>query len=209
MFVFVMLSSGSVVAYSSCSTPAGTVAATVGGLALLGAYNPGQEFEQIYYLGVFDPMEQVPATVYRVRVHGQASFISNTQFASGWVPADLVDALGSKIEINEKNGNVSITRTGDNPMSLALGRHLVEFGPEGFREAPKDQRLVIAMGSSAAEFFGQIDEVLGKIGGALSGKQSDELIRVLREAKGRIEAERELIDGLEHDVQADIPEAKG
>ena len=38
-------------------------------------------------------MEQVPPSVYRVRVKGQASFLSATKFASGWVPADLVDSL--------------------------------------------------------------------------------------------------------------------
>jgi hypothetical protein len=38
----------------------------------LGAMTPGHEIEQIYYLGSFDPQEQVPPALYRVRVRGQA-----------------------------------------------------------------------------------------------------------------------------------------
>ena len=52
-----------------------------------GGRAPTNEVQQIYYLGVFDPREQVPPTIYRVRVLGQAAAISRTRFASGWVPA--------------------------------------------------------------------------------------------------------------------------
>ena len=95
---------------AGCATLEQNVAAGVLGTTVLGARTPAQEIEQIYYLGVFDPQEQVPPTVYRVRVHGQASIISNMKFASGWVHANLIDSLGSHIEFDREGGRVSITR---------------------------------------------------------------------------------------------------
>src|SRR5437879_5604100 len=74
---------------SGCASPAGTYALGAVGATVLGAQSPNNEIEVIYYLGVFDPQDQLPPTVYRVRVHGQASFISLTKFASGWVRAEL------------------------------------------------------------------------------------------------------------------------
>jgi hypothetical protein len=38
-------------------------------------------------------------------MHGQASFISFAKFASGWVPAGLVDSLGSNISFNKATGS--------------------------------------------------------------------------------------------------------
>lgn len=74
---------------ASCSTPQkiGAAAVAVGGMT------PGQEIEQVYYLGVVDPQEQLPTSLYRVHVRGQASLVSKTKFASGWVPANAVDSL--------------------------------------------------------------------------------------------------------------------
>src|SRR5690349_10039840 len=66
----------------------------------VGAIIPGHDIEQVYYLGSLDPQEQVPPALYRVRVRGQASIISWMSFGSGWVPADLIDSLGSSVEIN-------------------------------------------------------------------------------------------------------------
>lgn len=40
-----------------------------------GAAMPAHEIEQIYYLGSFDPQEQVPPALYRVRVRGQAPLV--------------------------------------------------------------------------------------------------------------------------------------
>ena len=36
------------------------------------------------------------------------------------------------------------------------------FGPDGFREAPANHRLVIVMGSQADVFFSQMDKALGE-----------------------------------------------
>jgi hypothetical protein len=47
--------------------------------------------------------------------------------------------------------------------SIKTGRRLIQFGPEGFREAPANHRLVIVMGSSPDKFFEAIDETLGNV----------------------------------------------
>jgi hypothetical protein len=108
------------------------------GATVVGARSPTHEIEQVYYLGIVDPHEQVPTAIYRVTVRGQASFISNTKFASGWAPAELVDSLNSHIGFQEDSAGVSTTQpAGGGQMSrLQTGRRLVLFGPEGFREAP-------------------------------------------------------------------------
>lgn len=209
---------------SGCSSTKDTIAAGIGGVAFL-AHSPTDEIEQIYYLGVFDPQEQVPPTVYRVRVRGQASPISFTRFASGWVKADLIDSLGTSIGFEKGSESVKITKTGDDlSASLQTGRRLMLFGPEGFREAPKDHRLVIVMGSNPEGFFRAIDESLGVIsqakmeqqGSALNRisqakveQQDSALNRLLLEELARLKKERESLDDLVKDVEADMPERKG
>ncbi len=83
-----------VLALSGCGSisPLDNLIYGTGATTLLGAHSPNNEIQQTYYLGVFDPQEQVPPTVLRVRVHGQASFISNTRYASGWVKASTVSS---------------------------------------------------------------------------------------------------------------------
>ncbi len=125
---------------------------------IIAGVTPSDDILQTYYLGVFDPTEQIPQTVYRVRVRGQANLLSRTHFASGWVPASLIDTL---------NGP-DIKKIGDgeagNPFSSNYrNRRLVMFGPEGFREAPKDHRLVIVMGSTPQDFFSAVDSALGSV----------------------------------------------
>lgn len=131
---------------------------------IIGARSPSHEIEQIYYLGVFDPREQVPEAIYRVTVKGQASFISFTKFASGWVPAGVIDSLGGKVSMSMQ-GDSGVNIAGADPQfvsQLQTGRRLVLFGPEGFREAPRDHRLVIVMGTSPESFFNAIDTALGE-----------------------------------------------
>lgn len=194
---------------SGCGSTAGTIAAGIGGVAFL-AHSPNNEIEQIYYLGVFDPQEQVPATVYRVRVRGQASAISFTRFASGWVKADLIDSLGTSIEFEENSESVKITKSGDDlSASLKTGRRLMLFGPEGFREAPEDHRLVIVMGSSPEKFFQAIDESLGVIAQAKMERQDSALGGLLLKELARLKKERESLDDLVNDVRADMPEREG
>lgn len=172
------------------------------GATVLGAHSPNNEIEQIYYLGVFDPQEQVPPTVYRIRVHGQASFISNTRFASGWVPAPLVDSLSSDIRFSDK-GKVSIDPAGSSDLaSLSTGRRLMLFGPEGFREAPTDHRLVILMGSSPEDFFRAIDEVTGAVSGAAVQQQNDAVRQLIIQMLAQTRTDRERLDSLEKKIES-------
>ncbi len=131
-----------------------------------GARTPGHEIEQVYYLGAFDPQEQLPPTIYRVIVRGQASILSGTKFASGWVPAQFVDSLNTHIgfDVNDSNNPNAKFTAGDksNFAKGFRGRKLILFGPEGFREAPKDQRLVLVMGASPQKFFKAIDSAIGE-----------------------------------------------
>jgi len=184
----------------------GVVAGTVGL-----ARTPSHEIEQIYYLGVFDPREQVPPAVYRVRVHGQASSMSRMRFASGWVPASLIDSLGTGIGFDKESGRISITRTdkGDELSALTTGRRMMLFGPEGFREAPKDHRLVIVMGSSPEDYFKNIDQALGVVSKTMveqkSAALSDELIRALTEVK----SQSDRLADLELDIEKEMHNPEG
>ncbi|MEW6669040.1 MAG: hypothetical protein AB1512_27845 [Thermodesulfobacteriota bacterium] len=180
----------------------GVSAATVAG-----ARSPSHEIQQIYYLGVFDPQDQVPPTVYRVRVHGQASFISWVNFASGWVPADLVDSLGSNISFEKSTQQLKIDRAGSKELvSLQTGRRLVLFGPEGFREAPRNHRLVVVMGSSPEKFFQAIDQSLGEVSQAIEAKKDSALNQKLFAALMKVSRERERLDELIKDIELELAE---
>lgn len=164
---------------SGCLSIEGITAAIVG-TTLVGGRSPSHEVEQLYYLGVFDPDDQVPPTLYRLTVRGQASFISAMNFASGWVPASFVDSLGSRIEFKPKGGDLEFrTGQGVDPVSLKVGKRLMMFGPEGFREAPADHRLVIVMGSNPEAYFTAIEEVMGAVAAA-KREQSQTAVEVRR-----------------------------
>lgn len=185
---------------SGCSNTSDTWG-LAGGIAFF-AHSPNNEIEQIYYLGVFDPQEQVPPAMYRVRVHGQASAFNLTRFSSGWVQADLIDSLGTSIEFNKKSGRVEITKTDEDYSSLQTGRKMVMFGPEGFRTAPENHRLVIVMGSNPEAFFSAIDKSLGIIAGQQVQQQNFELHKLLFEALAQVKNERERLEELAKDVEA-------
>ena len=190
--LFLLLFSG------GCSGPEETAGA-VGGVTAFAAHAPTNEIEQIYYLGVFDPREQVPAAVYRVRVHGQASALSLMKFSSGWVKADLIDSLGSDVshgDLSVENGGrgVQITADPNWTSSLPTGRRLVLFGPEGFRTAPRGHRLVIVMGSSPESFFQALDESLGITAEATMQLRHDQLNQSLLKELLRLRGQRDRID---------------
>lgn len=151
---------------AGCGSSAKNVAAVSAGLAV-GTFVPGAEIEQIYYLGVIDPIEQIPQAIYRVRVRGQASMISNVSFASGWVPAWTIDSLNAKVTGSNAAKNPWLPANCDDTVTCSppTGRRLVQFGPEGFREAPRDYRLVIVMGADPSKFFGAVDRTLGIVSG--------------------------------------------
>ena len=130
-----------------CGSPQGTLAgaAVVTGM---GSGMVGQEIHQIYYLGVFDPREQTPSAIFRLTVRGQASAINTTRFACGWVPAVVADSLNT--DLSFQNGRIVVPSATEREAlgGIETGRRLVLFGPEGFREAPRDHRLVLVMASS-------------------------------------------------------------
>ena len=196
--VLLAVSYGALIA--GCSSPSANIA-LVGASTVVGGQSPNNEIEQVYYLGIFDPQEQLPPAVYRLTVHGQASFLSLTRFASGWVPASLVDTLNTQISFSEKEGNLQVAGKSDSPNSgLPTGRRLMLFGPEGFREAPREHRLAIVMGSSPEDFFGAVGDSLAAVtsvqveqaNGAASNAILKELLR-LQEEQGRLK-----------DMQADL-----
>lgn len=161
----------------------------------VGAVIPGHDIEQVYYLGSFDPQEQVPPALYRVRVRGQASIISWMRFGSGWVPAELIDSLGSSVEINKADGKIEFTKAGSDQLSkLKIGRRLMQFGPEGFREVPKEHRLVIVMGSNPEKFFAAMDEALGAESQAKVDQDNGALNRLLFEAMTTVKAEKQVVE---------------
>jgi hypothetical protein len=150
---------------AGCATPVATNSLVGAGATTLLGHTPTTNIVQTYYLGVFDPREQLPPTIYRIRVQGQAGALSATKFASGWVRAELMDSLAGQI-VSEGNG-VKITGNGTALAKEldkgALNRRLIMFGPEGFREAPKDHRLAVVMGSDPEAFFGAVDRALGVV----------------------------------------------
>lgn len=161
----------------------------------VGAVIPGHDIEQVYYLGSFDPQEQVPPALYRVRVRGQASIISWMRFGSGWVPAELIDSLGSSVEINKADGKIKFTKADSDQLAkLKIGRRLMQFGPEGFREVPKNHRLVLVMGSDPEDFFAAMDEALGAVSQAKVDQDNNALSRLLFEALTSTQAEKTLVE---------------
>ena len=195
----------------ACDRVEGNVALGAAGVTLYGARTPAHEVEQIYYLGSFDPHEQLPPTIYRVRVHGQASVLSGTKFASGWVPAPVVDSLGTdfRFDVNDPNRPaVKLTKGELDLVKLDSQRRLMQFGPEGIREAPKDHRLVIVMGASPEAFFEGVNSALGRIsalrqeqsGAGLRSRLFDDLI----EMRGH----RTRLDSIGESVEARIKDAE-
>ena len=103
--------------------------------------------------------------MYRVRLHGQSSFLNAVTFASGWLPSIAVDSLGTRIYWDEEE-QVSKIKYGDEENktdTFQTGRRLVLFGPEEFREAPSDHRLVVAMGANPDAYFQATSEALATI----------------------------------------------
>ena len=112
---------------SGCTTEGALI--SLGATTAYGARSPGNELEQIYYLGIFDPREQLSPEVYRVRVHGQASLFSGTRFASGWAPASFVDSLGSNFAFaNEDDRLGELTFTNNSELKVSgVGRSCLGY----------------------------------------------------------------------------------
>jgi hypothetical protein len=162
----------------------------------------------VYYLGIFDPQEQVPPNIYRVTVRGQASAISFMRFGSGWVPAKLVDSLNTQIGFGKDSNRPQVFQASDEELAeLKPGRRMVLFGPEGFREAPEDHRLVIVMGASPEKYFEAIDEALGVVA-QVQAEQSNTTVRGdLLKALLELNNQQERLKDLEVDVKLELVEA--
>ena len=155
---------------SGCDTIAHRNQAILATGVVAASLTPSFDLEQTYYLGSFDPAGQLPPTLYRIRVRGQSSMLNNTKFASSWVPAEVVDALTGSAKLDVKSGNVKIERDADSNFNINdSGRRLMQFGPEGFRSAPKGHRLVILMGSSPEKVEQAFSTALGTVALAANG----------------------------------------
>lgn len=195
---------------SGCNSLPQNIALGAGIATAVGAVIPGHDIEQVYYIGAFDPHEQVPPALFRVRVRGQASIISWMRFGSGWVPADLIDSLGSSVEVNKTTGRIEFTRADAKDLStLNVARRLIQFGPEGFREVPKNHRLVVVMGASPENFFKAIDSAVGVVNNAAADQENNSLKQELLQALTTVQSERELLDGAAHDLQVDLSGSEG
>jgi len=180
-------------ALGGCATPQQTNLLAGVTTSVLGV-TPTTNIVQTYYLGVFDPREQLPPTLYRVRIQGQGSALSFTKFASGWVRADLIDSLSGQVAM-DRNGTTLQSDSGNKVKLLedagALNRRLIMFGPEGFREAPKNHRLVVVMGSSPETFFSSMDQALGVVAGVTQPTATGpDVLREIAEDKARMGEER-------------------
>lgn len=193
-------------ALPGCNSLQGNVTIGAVGATALGSSMVTHEVEQIYYFGVFDPQDQVPPEVYRVRVHGQASAISFAKFASGWVPASVIDSLSSHVGFDKDSAVAKVSGApDDSKATLQTGRRLVMFGPEGFREAPKDHRLVVVMGSDPSAFFSAIDQSLGLVAEAIGSQRNDALVRTLFEQLVKTKSESDRLADLARDLAIDLP----
>ena len=108
--------------------------------------------------------------------------------------------------MKELAGKGGLGKTGEEKSALT-GRRLVMFGPEGFREAPKDHRLVVVMGSDPSAFFGAVDRALGTVAEATQGvTASAELTRLLLDEQALLRAEGKQLAALAKAVAASAVE---
>ncbi len=137
------------------------------------------------------------------------SAINRTRFASGWVRAELIDSLNSRVAFDAEKDDVSMSGGEAKVSELGSGRRMVIFGPEGFREAPRNHRLVIVMGGDPSAFFAAMDEVLGTVARvqveraeSAAGKEVVTRLEKLRQNKDRVQS---VLDDLNDDLTASKP----
>jgi hypothetical protein len=166
------------------------------------ARTPSNEIEQIYYVGVFDPQDQIPPSIYRLRVRGQASAMSETRFASGWVPAEVADSISGSVRLAKGASSFEISETKSGAdTGFSTGRRLMMFGPEGFREAPRNHRLVIVMGASPEKYFSAIEESLGVVAAVTQSRSPVQLERTIFEELLQLSYERDGVANLQKDLK--------
>lgn len=180
-------------ALSGCASVADRNVLLGAGALLVAGRSPSATIEQLYYLGIFDPQDQLRPALYRVRVRGAASALSSTKFGSYWVPAAALDSLSASAEFLGKSGIDANVATDS---ALETGRRLVLFGPEGFREAPKNHRLVILMGSNIDAFVSAVDQGLGAVAAATSGASATDLDKQVLSGLYGLKLERERLNDI-------------
>lgn len=192
----------------------------VAGGTLVLAQAPSQELVQTYYVGIFDPQDQVPQAVYRIRLRGQSSFLSQAKIQAGWVPAPVADSLTTSFSLfasqaakpGEGGGGALAVdpSTRIDPVTLSgpdrnrLNRRLLVFGPEGFREAPSDNRFVVVAGSSPEAFFQAVSETLGEVASARDGAGTRVLRADLLQALTDLSADRRVLETLKRGIDVDL-----
>lgn len=147
---------------SACTTAGAGVSLAVGSAFGFGAALKGHEIRQVYYVGAIDPLGQLPPSLYRITFRGEASVISSVRFESGWVKSELVDSLGTQIGF-DANGKMEFGDSEAGAVTIDSDRRMWLFGPEGFRRAPEDERLVMVMGSDPSAFFAAVGQLLGEM----------------------------------------------
>ena len=196
---------------AGCATTAQSVGLGLGVATVAGSLSASSELQQTYYLGSFDYYGQIPPQVYRLRVHGQASLLGFTKFASGWVPAPLADSLAGGINFNDNTADTKFSAP-DSSQTAAItsnrlisGRRLILFGPEGFREAPANHRLVIVMGSDPSAYFEGVSNALGGLAQANYDKNNQAFDRMLFESLVTLNSEDQQLWELSQEVNLELP----
>lgn len=191
---------------SGCSSGSETTA-LVGGITggtALGGQSPAHEIEQIYYLGVLDPMEQTPSAIFRLTVRGQSSLISLTRFASGWAPAVLVDSLNTNLSFSKQRVVASSKEEQAALSEIETGRRLILFGPEGYREAPRNHRLVLVMSGNPEKYFNALGETLGTIADVQVKKLDAEFHREVLRSLVQVRDEQKRLETLKENVRIEV-----
>jgi hypothetical protein len=83
------------------------------------------------------------------------------------------------------------------------------FGPEGFREAPRDHRLVIVMGASPQKFFEAIDTALGDLAQVRAERSNTGLQQKLFKALVQVREEQNALKQFERDVDEELSKKSG
>ena len=197
----VILSSVCFISFSNligCATTEQSIALGVAGVTFVGGSIPSSEIEQVYYLGIYDERSQLPPEFYRIKVHGQASALSDMTFGSGWVPAKLVDTLNPDSQAMLSKSDID-SATGQSPCGtdFLTGRKLILYGPEGFRRVPNCYRLALVMGADPSAFFSAMDQTLGYIHTVKSEERDNILTIQLLKHQSQLHSESSRLEDLE------------
>lgn len=163
-------------------------------LALVNVGCASTGFSEYYYLGIYDAQEQLPQEMYRFRLAGYGNPFTKVKFASGWLPAAMVDPIDSDLSFGSNDGKVSYSSTaGDGARSTFKSfRPFYIFGPEGFRKAPQDHRLCIIMSANPEKIFQMAERFAGRKDESVVRNEQTASFNVTKRQLAAIERMREL-----------------